>query len=72
MNYALYILEAALRDEIVAKTDALNYFLGNHAYANNVGAEATAKAFKESERIADERIPQLQSAIAKLNSSDHP
>ena len=66
-NYAIYLLENALRDEIIAKTDAINYFLGSHAYDHKiVGSEATSEAFHESERIANERIPQLQSALEKL------
>lgn len=72
MNYAIELLETALRNEILAQNDALNYFLGGHAYDNKTGSEATSKAFRESQRLAEERIPQLQSAIAKLNASDHP
>lgn len=68
MNYAIYLLENALRDEIIAKTDAVNYLLSTHAYDNKVGPEATRKAFMDSMRIAEERIPQLQDAIAKINA----
>lgn len=71
-NYALYLLENALRDEIIAQNDALNYFMGTHAYDDNTGSEATRKAFTESKRLADERIPQLQGAIARITESDHP
>lgn len=76
-NYALYLLQNALRDEIIAKTDAVNYMLGNHAYPNSVGEyvtqkafHATKKAFQESERLADERIPQLQKAIESMGLND--
>lgn len=67
-NYALTILENALRDEIIAKTDATNYLLSTHAYDEKIGSEATRKAFEESGRLADERIPQLQSAIKSITS----
>lgn len=68
LSYPLYLLKNALRDEIIAKTDAVNYSLGEHAYDHKiVGADATRKAFEESGNIADERIPQLQNAAKACN-----
>jgi hypothetical protein len=65
-DYALSILENALRDEVIAKTDSVNYLLATHAYDDKVGSELTRKAFEESGRLADERIPQLQRAIKTI------
>lgn len=67
-SYAIYLLETALRDEIIAKTDCENYLQGTHCASNTIGLEATRKAFIESGRIADERIPQLQKAISILSN----
>lgn len=53
----------------MAENDALNYFLGNHAYSNTTGPDLTKEAFAESERLAKERIPQLKKAIDLLKSS---
>lgn len=72
MKYVIELLESKLRDEILCQNDALNYFLGNHAYDNKIGSEATSWAFGESQRIAEERIPQLQEAIKKLKDSPLP
>lgn len=65
-NYAIFLLENALRHEIIAQADSVNYLLGTHAHDNATGPIATRKAFEESGRIADERIPQLQKAINLL------
>ena len=66
MNYAIYLLESALRDEIQAHAHATEWFQGNHSYSDKIGLAATDKAFQESQKIAEERIPQLQSAIAAI------
>lgn len=68
-NYAIYILQNALRDEIISNTDAVNYGLGTHAYDDIAGSEPTERAFRESKIIAEKRIPELVNALEKLNDS---
>jgi hypothetical protein len=70
MKYAIELLQTALRNEILAQNDALNYFLCGHAYDNKTGSHATSEAFKESQRLADERIPQLRDAISALTEME--
>lgn len=65
-SYVIEILETHLRNEVEAQNHALNYFLGGHAYDNKTGSELTSKAFAESQRLAEERIPQLLEAIEVL------
>ena len=71
MNYALQILQSSLNDELKAKADADDYIEGIRGVESYYQKD-TIEAFKESRRLAIERIPQLRDAIARINASDHP
>jgi hypothetical protein len=63
-NYALYLLENALRQEIIAQEQGLSLANGSTGYYS----EAGRIAFAESLKLANERIPQLQDAISKIKA----
>jgi hypothetical protein len=62
-NYALWLLKNALRDELTYQQQAAQVINGDEGQYYPESAEA----FRESWKIANERIPQLQKAITQLS-----
>lgn len=65
-NYAVQLLQEALRVELIAKETA-SQFKGIGFQMDNM----TIKAFDESRRLANERIPQLMDALEKIQEVTH-
>lgn len=61
-NYALELLRNALRDELIAREQGSQIMNGSMGYYNDSGRQA----FIESYALAEERIPQLEDAIKKV------
>lgn len=72
MEYAIEILNQHLLNETQARAEAIEYLDGGVVSPMSGTENATRDAFLESKRLAEIRIPQLVSAIAKINASDHP
>lgn len=72
MEYAIEILNQHLLNETQSRVDAIEYLDGGTISPMPEAERSTRNAFIESKRLAEIRIPQLVSAIAKLNASDHP
>ncbi len=75
MNYAVYLLESALRDELKALGSAEAYLEGcprstrKTAYKGETYHGATHSAFCQSRDLARERIPQLRIAITAITGN---
>lgn len=72
MNYANEILHRELIYETQCRADAIEYLNGGVVSPMPSTEPETRLAFIESKRLAEERIPQLVDAIARINASDHP
>jgi hypothetical protein len=68
MSYVIEMLQTALRNELQAKAEAEQYLDGIHGIESKY-AEMTIKAFRESQRMAIDRIPQLERAISLLSNN---
>lgn len=64
-NYALWLLETALRNEVNAKQQALQLLEGNEPHYNSKHFKET-DVFRESLNLADKRIPELLDAIHQI------
>jgi hypothetical protein len=67
MNYALWLLKNALRDEISARQQACEVLDGRQPH-HTTNRDASAEAFSESLKLADKRIPELLDAIHQIES----
>ena len=65
MDYVLKLLKQHLNQEYIALYSAKEITAGNGMTISNMAMSA----FRESERLANERIPQLEKAIEKLTKS---
>jgi hypothetical protein len=63
-NYALYLLEEALRKELIYEETANQMTQGQGFRMNRPSLEA----FRQSKIIAQKRIPELTEAINKLKA----
>jgi len=69
MKYARELLQTALVNEASAYVDAVNFLNGGQPSFPTSTEKSTWKAFVESKRLSEERIPQLQAAIDVLDAS---